>query len=212
MKPTRSSVIVTFSPCYQLSQVHCTFWRTNSLLLLPQTFFIANDLKLNLNSRVYSLDVKEQVHEIYQYNLDDTKYTYKTLGNTNSPEFHQTVKYIWERRTDLSTIHLDIIYITQPQFTMINSAHEITGYLGELFVALQEKFQFQFSLLEQIDQCWGILLGNGSYSCMFGKLQRGESNWSLAGRVKKHILFMKYLAMEKTKRKKWFRYPTFVSS
>jgi hypothetical protein len=65
---------------------------------------------------------------------------------------------------------------------MINPPHEIMGYLGELFVTLQEKLQFKFSLSEHIDQCLGIFLDNGSYSCMFGKLQTGESNWSLAGK------------------------------
>jgi hypothetical protein len=56
------------------------------------------------------------------------------------------------------------------------------GYLGELFVNLQEKLQFKFNLSKQIDNCRGVLLGNGSYSCMFGKLQRGESNWAFAGK------------------------------
>ena len=177
-----SSVIVAFSSCHQLTQVHWTFWRTNSLILLPQTFFIANGLHLNINSRVYNLDGIGQVHEIYRYNLDDSKYTHKALGNTSSPEFHHNLKYIWDRRTDLSTIHINIIYINQDTFTMINPPHEIMGYLGELFVTLQEKLQFKFSLSEHIDQCLGILLDNSSYSCMFGKLQTGESNWSLAGK------------------------------
>jgi hypothetical protein len=187
MEPNHSSVIVAFSPCHQLTKLHWTFWRTNSLLLLPQTFFIANGLHLNINSRVYNLDAKKQLHEIYRYNLDDSNYTYKALGNANLPEFYSSVKYIWERRTNLKTIHLNIIYITQPRFTMINSPQEITGYFGELFVTLQEKLQFKFSLSEQND-CWGILLDNGSYSCMFGKLQRGESDWSLAGKELRNTL------------------------
>jgi hypothetical protein len=149
---------------------------------LPQTFFIADRLQLNINSRIYNLDAKEQVYEIYRYNLDDSKYTYKALGNTSSPDFHHTVKYIWDRRTNLSTIHLNIIYINLHPFTVINPPQEIMGYLGELFVTLQEKLQFKFSLSEHIDQCLGIFLDNGSYSCMFGKLQTGESNWSLAGK------------------------------
>jgi hypothetical protein len=149
---------------------------------LPQTFFIANDLQININSRVYNLDAEEKVHEIFRYNLDDRKYTYKPLGNTSPPDFHQTVKYIWERRTDLSSIQLNVIYINLHSFTMINSQQEITGYIGELFVILQEKFQFKFSLSEQIDQCWGAPSDNGSYSCMFGKLQRGESHWALTGK------------------------------
>jgi hypothetical protein len=64
---------------------------------------------------------------------------------------------------------------------MIKSAQNIKGYLGQLFVMLQEKLQFKFTLSEQENNCWGSLIANGSYSCMFGKLQRGESNWALTG-------------------------------
>jgi hypothetical protein len=143
---------------------------------------MATSLQLNLNSRVYHLDEEEQLHEIYRYNLEDTNYTYKSLGNVKSTDFHQIVKYIWERRTDLSTIHLNIIYVNYHPFTMVNHPQDVKGYLGELFLMVQEKLQFKYSLSEQIDKCWGSLLDNGSYTCMFGKIQKGESNWSIAGK------------------------------
>jgi hypothetical protein len=181
MELNESSVIVAFSPCQQLTKAPWTFWRNNSLILLPQTFFIANSLQLNINSRVYHLDAKQQLYEIYRYNLEDTDYAFQAVGDTNSADFHETAKYIWERRTDLSNIHIYVIYINHPPFTMIKSAQDIQGYLGELFVALQEKLQFRFTLSEQVDQCWGIPLDNGSYSCMFGKLQRQENSWAIAG-------------------------------
>jgi hypothetical protein len=182
LKQNYSSVIVAFYPCQQLSKVHWTFWRLNSLILLPQTFFLANSLQLNLNSRVYYLDEEDRLHEIYRYNLDDINYTYKALGNTSSRDFHHTVKYIWERRTDLSTIHINIKYINFYPFTMVKHPQEVQGFLGELFLMVQEKLQFKYHLSEQIDKCWGSLLDNGSYSCMFGKIQQGESNWSIAGK------------------------------
>ncbi len=182
MELDHSLVIVAFSPCKQLNNVNWTFWRNNSLILLPQAIFIANSLQLNINSRIYHLDTEEQLHEIYRYNLDDRNYNYKTVGCTNSSDFHQTVKYIWDRRTDLSTIPLNIIYINYYPFTMVKSPQEMKGYLGELFGMLQEKLKFEFDMTEQVDKCWGSLLDNGSYSCMFGKIQRGESNWSIAGR------------------------------
>jgi len=181
MDQTQSLVIVAFSPCQQLTQVPWTYWRNNSLILLPQTFFIANSLQLNINSRVYHLDAKQQLYEIYRYNLEDTDYAFQAVGDTNSADFHETAEYIWERRTDLSNIHLDIIYINHPPFTMIKSAQDIQGYLGELFVTLQGKLQFRFTLSEQLNNCWGSLLANGTYSCMFGKLQRQENSWAIAG-------------------------------
>ena len=181
MDQTQSLVIVAFSPCQQLTKAPWTFWRNNSLILLPQTFFMANSLQLNINSRVYHLDAKQQLYEIYRYNLEDTDYVFQPVGNTNSTDFHATAKYIWERRTYLSNIHLDIIYINHPPFTMIKSAEDIQGYLGELFVTLQEKLQFRFTLSEQLNNCWGSLLANGTYSCMFGTLQRQENSWAIAG-------------------------------
>ena len=181
MEPNHSLVIVAFSSCHQLNKIHWTFWRINSLILLPQTLSITNSLQLNINSRVYHLDEQQQLHDIFRYNLEDINYVSKSLGNTNLTNFHDTVNYIWERRTDLSTIHLNIVYIHYPPFTMIKSAQNIKGYLGQLFVMLQEKLQFKFTLSEQENNCWGSLIANGSYSCMFGKLQRGESNWALTG-------------------------------
>jgi hypothetical protein len=65
---------------------------------------------------------------------------------------------------------------------MVKPPQEMIGYLGELFGMLQEKLKFKFEMTEQVDKCWGRMLDNGSYSCMFGNLQRGESNWSIAGR------------------------------
>ncbi len=67
MEQNHSLVIVAFSPCKQLNNVHWTFWRNNSLILLPQAIFIANSLQLNINSRVYHLDTEEQLLEIYQF-------------------------------------------------------------------------------------------------------------------------------------------------
>jgi hypothetical protein len=52
---------------------------------MPQTLFIANGLQLNINSRVYSLDEREQVHEIYRYNLDENN----GEGLTARKEFFQ---------------------------------------------------------------------------------------------------------------------------
>ena len=104
MDQNHSSVIFDFSPCEELTKVPWTFWRRNFLFLWPQTQFIASRLQLNLNSRVYSLDEDLLLREIYKYNLDDKNYTYKNVGNTNSKNFLENVKYIWERRSNLSTV------------------------------------------------------------------------------------------------------------
>ena len=62
---------------------------------------------------------------------------------------------------------------------MIEPPQNPTGYLSELFLLLQEKLQFKYNLTKHVD-CYGEKLSNGSYSCMYGTLQRGESNWSIA--------------------------------
>jgi len=180
MEQNHSSVILAFSACTkQLSNLHWTFWRKNSLILLPQTLFIANSLQLNLNSRVYSLDEDLSLHEIYRYNLEDKNYTYTNLGKTNSTDFPENVKYIWERRSNLSTVHLNVLYINYIPYNMIEPPRKPEGYLAELFLILQERLQFKYNL-KNCGDCWGEKLGDGNYTCMYGELQRGKGNWTIA--------------------------------
>jgi hypothetical protein len=138
-------------------------------------------LQLRVNSRIYYLDEYQWLHEIYRFNLEDLNYTQFKLGQASSSLLKRNLSYIWERRSNLSTTHLNVIYINYKPFTMITKRPlQIDGYLGELFVLLQEKLKFNFTLTEHEADCWGSNTGNGTYNCMFGKLQSGQSSWSLA--------------------------------
>ena len=176
-----STVIVALSSCQQFSKIPATVWKYNILILLPQSHKIAKNLQLTVNSRIYYLDEEHWLHEIYRYNWNDQNYTQIRLGQANSSKFGLNLNYIWERRSNLSNIHLNIIYRNLDPYTNIaKSPLTIKGYLGELFLLLQEKLKFNFTLIDNEDDCWGTDTGNGTYNCMFGKLQRGQSNWSIA--------------------------------
>jgi hypothetical protein len=81
--------------------------------------------------------------EIYKYQPKDLKYTIRPIGDVTSPELPNRTQFIWERRSNLSTIHLNINYINNPPYTIIkNSSERVGGFLGEIFYALKENLGF----------------------------------------------------------------------
>jgi len=175
------NVFIALSPCKELSLRLWPFWRNNSLILLPQTVSTAEHLSLNLNSRTYFLDSNLSFFEIYKYQPKDLKYTIRTLGNVRSPDWKKRTKFIWERRSNLSNIHLNINYIHNPPYNIKESSSErVGGFLGEIFNALKENLGFHCTLIDEDLTIWGYLQDNGSYSGLLGQVQMGKANWSIA--------------------------------
>lgn len=176
-----STVFVAVAPCTQLAQKHWIFWKNNSLILTPQTKGVAPYLDINYNSRIYHIDSNQTVFEIYKYQLHDLNYTEQRIGESKSPSMLAKSSFIWERRTNLSSIHLNITYISFPPVNIkLNDSGNVTGVYAELFFALQKKLGFSYSLNLQKENQWGSLDDNGSYDGLFGHLQKGEANWSIA--------------------------------
>jgi hypothetical protein len=175
------NVFVALSPCKELSFRHWTFWRNNYLILLPQTVSTAEHLSLNLNSRIYFLDSDLSFFEIYKYQPKDLKYTIRPIGDFTSPELPNRTQFIWERRSNLSTIHLNINYINNPPYTIIkNSSERVGGFLGEIFNALKDNLGFHCTFNDEELNVWGYIQDNGSYSGIIGQVQMGKANWSIA--------------------------------
>ena len=165
----------------ELKNLSSTFWRDNSLLLLPQSEAIAKDLQLNIDSRVYNLSADGWISEVYKISVNNVLLTVRSLGNVFDRNFSRNVESIWERRSNLSEIHLNIVYANFSPYVMpADNGKSVTGYHGDLFKMLQEKLKFKFTLIENNTFLHGQNIGNGSYDGMIGMLQRGESNWSLS--------------------------------
>ena len=167
------------SPCENLNLIPWLFWKSSFLILLPQTEATASELNLNINSRIYHLGPDQIVSEIYKIKNDDPSVVWTQIGRLNSTQFLTDIKDIWERRSNLSRIHLTVVYANyKPILSVQLNPLKFDGYFGELFSLLQEDLKFTFSLVEE--KAWGLRLDNGSYTGMIGALQRGESNWSIS--------------------------------
>ena len=175
------AVLVGLHPCTELTLIHWSHWKNNSLILLPQTQWIAKDLQLNIDSRVYILSKNYQLLEMYKLNPWDKSIHQQAVGFINTTVDLKAIDNIWERRKNLSGIHLNITYVNKEPYSFTDRANsKITGYLGDLFLLLQEYLQFDYTLTPEFNGIWGSLQSNGTYDGVMGMLQNGESNWSIS--------------------------------
>ena len=176
-------VYVALTPCHGLAKKEWLYWSDNSLILTPLSVDVVSSLNLNYNSRVYFLNSNLSLFEIFKYQLKDTDYVQGKIGKAESNDFIIKSTYIWERRSNLNSIHLDIIYANYHplMWRESNSASNIKGLYADIFFALHQKMRFHFSLHEQENSIWGLRLDNGSYTGLFGQIQNGKVNWSITG-------------------------------
>ena len=173
-----SAVLFGIHPCKQLTYLHSPFWRKNSLILLPQSEVIAKDLQLNIDSRVYFIDQYQELSEIYKIQHNNQLPIQRVIGSIEKVNLIRDVKCIWERRSNLSEMHLNVDYAYEWHMSrMAEDERKITGTYGDLFMLLQEKLGFTFNLTLDV---WGNINGNGTYTGIIGRLHRGESNWSIS--------------------------------
>ena len=166
-------------PCIELSHLPSTFWKNHSLILLPQSQMIAKDLHLNIDSRVYSLTEDGFISEMYQV-MPTRKPNVSVIGNIKDNNFQANVQSIWERRSNLQDIHLNILFANYSPYTIIkNDTSNITGYFGDIFNLLQEKLRFNFTLIRQ-DLFGKNDPGHCSFDGIIGMLLTGVGNWSIS--------------------------------
>jgi len=175
------TVFVTANLCQEMAGREWPFWKSNSLILLNHTKDHTTDLQLNLNSRIYYLDTNFSLFEMFKYQPSNLLHTEQIIGNTLSDGFVPSTQFIWNRRSNLSSVYLGVIYGGYPPIVWKeNNTGLIKGMYAVIFSALQEKLQFKYTLHHQEDGVWGNLQTNGSFNGMFGKIQSGKINLSIA--------------------------------
>ena len=175
------TVFVAIAPCSELSQKQWIFWKNNSLILIPQSKSISSDLNNTYNSRIYFISSNLTVYEIFKYPLPHANDTEQKIGVASSTAFLSESSYIWDRRSNLSRIHLNVMYVIFPPIIFnVNGSDKVSGVYGDLFYALQEKLGFSYSLSYQRENSFGTMNESGSYDGIFGHIQSGEVNWSIA--------------------------------
>jgi Ligated ion channel L-glutamate- and glycine-binding site len=148
---------------------------------LPKTKHIATDLNLNLNSRIYYLDSDLSMFEIFKYQLEDINHVEQKIGVANSTDLLEKTDFIWERRSNLSKVKLNIIYIESSPFIItINDSKKVSGFFGDLFTTLQDLLGFKYTLQDTGDFNYGSLQPNGLYNGLLGKIQTNHINWSIS--------------------------------
>jgi hypothetical protein len=141
---------------------------------------IVKDLELRIDSRVYSLTAIGWLSEIYKTEMNSKLKVTRSMGNVFAKNFALKLQSIWERRSNLTEIHLKIVYAASSPYAMpTKNGLRVTGYNGDLFHTLQEKLNFKYTLIENSTFAHGQNNGNGSFDGMIGMLQKGQSNWSV---------------------------------
>ena len=168
------------TPCHGLAEKEWTFWNKNVLILMPNGDGMVADLQMNLNSRIYYLDSNFSFFEIFKYHPLQLDYVEQKICDSANTDAVKNYDFIWKRRSNLSGLHLQIIYINYPPLVWKgSSSRDVRGLYGEIFYALQEKLHFQYTIHHQEDNQLGTQ-ANGSYSGLFGQIQSRKMNWSIA--------------------------------
>ena len=174
------AALIGLYPCPEFTQLPWTYWNINPLILLPQSHWIAKDLQLNINSRVYVLSHTLHLTELYKLNPWDRHLHQQSVGFINTTIDLKGIDNIWERRKNLSGIHLNVIFLDQSPYAYVDrTKSNITGYFGELFLLLHEYLQFEYTLTQQGDKIYGNMQSDGTYNGIMGKIHSGQSNWSI---------------------------------
>ena len=124
--------------------------------------------------------MKLQFFEIFKYHPLQLDYVEQKICDSANTDAVKNYDFIWKRRSNLSGLHLQIIYINYPPLVWKgSSSRDVRGLYGEIFYALQEKLHFQYTIHHQEDNQLGTQ-ANGSYSGLFGQIQSRKMNWSIA--------------------------------
>ena len=127
--------LIAIQSCKELTLLPSQYWKNISIILLPQSHWIAKDLQLNIDSRVYSMDPNQQIYEMYKVNPWDTSIIENKIGQINNSVDLAATKNIWERRSNLSSLHLTIIYADMWPNSAVNKVSNTNdviqrGYTG----------------------------------------------------------------------------------
>ena len=66
------------------------------------------------------MDPNQQIYEIYKVNPWDTSIIESKIGQINDSADLAATKNIWERRSNLSSLHLTIIYADMWPYSAVN--------------------------------------------------------------------------------------------
>ncbi len=139
------SLIFALKPCSFLSTFPSIIWSKTVLILTQGYQTIVPSLNLALDSRVFSMDDNLTLTEYYSA-ANNENFTTRILGSILSNNYSN----IWQRRSNLSQIHIKVLYSQVPPYLEVlqrNNRTVFKGVFGGVFDLLQQKLGFQFTMV-----------------------------------------------------------------
>ncbi len=144
MSLEKLSLVFALSPCKYLIEFPSTNWSNTALIFTNGHQSIVPNLSLALDSRVYSMDGNLILTEYYSA-TNNGNLTSRILGSVMNK-----IDFIWQRRSNLSHLHIKAIYSPVPPYLDViqkNNKTIFEGVFGGVFDLLQQKLGFQFTLV-----------------------------------------------------------------
>jgi hypothetical protein len=145
MSIEKLTLVFALTPCAFLSKFSSNAWSKTVLILTQGHQTIVPSLKLALDSRVFSMDHNLTLTEYYSA-TSNGNFTTRILGSIISNNFSN----IWQRRSNLSLIHIKVLYSQIPPYLEVYQKNHETvfkGVFGGVFDLLQQKLGFQFTMI-----------------------------------------------------------------
>ena len=139
------SLVFALKPCSYLSKFPSIFWSSTVLILTQGFQTVVPGLNLALDSRVFSMDDNLTLTEYYSITTSGN-FTTRILGSILS----NNLSNIWQRRSNLSQIHIKVVYSQVPPYLEVykrNNQTVFEGVFGGVFDLLQQKLGFQFTMV-----------------------------------------------------------------
>ena len=143
------SLAFALSPCNSLGEFPSTIWSKTALILTRGHQSVVLNLKLALDSRVYSMDENLILTEYYS-ETSNGSLTTRILGSIMNGNQSNKFDFIWQRRSNLSQFHIKVVYSPVPPFLEVyhrNNKTFFEGVFGGVFHLLQQKLSFQYTAL-----------------------------------------------------------------
>ncbi len=139
------SLVFALKPCGFLSTFSSFVWSKTVLILTQGYQAVVPSLNLALNSRVFSMDNNLTLSEFYSV-TSNGNFTTRILGSI----LFNNLSSIWQRRSNLSQIHIKVLYSRVPPYLDVykkNNKTVFEGVFGKVFDLLQQKLGFQYTLV-----------------------------------------------------------------
>jgi len=141
------SLVFALSPCNFLSEFPSTNWSKTALILTRGHQAVVPNLNLALDSRVYSMDDNLILTEYYSATNNGNLIT-RILGSIMNHNQSSKFDFIWQRRSNLSQLHLKVVYSPVPPHLEVfhkNNKTVFGGVFGGVFHLLEQKLGFQYT-------------------------------------------------------------------